>query len=278
MRPKIIKILIVLIVILALSIYLYFENTSVSATLYEIKDEDIPRGFDGMKIAQVSDFHNTKSRRLTNKLIKLLNEQDPDLIAITGDLVDCRRTDVDVALKFVDEITKIAPVYYVSGNHEANTDFYVRLIDGLQQRGVIILSNRTEILTKDDEELNLIGINDPLQLRGLTDSERIKTALEEARYNNKNYSILLAHRPEQFNAYVEKDMDLVLTGHAHGGQIRFPFIKAIYAPTQGLWPKYSEGLYSDKNTTMIVSRGIGNSAFPFRINNRPELVIVTLDA
>jgi predicted MPP superfamily phosphohydrolase len=278
MRPKIIKILIVLIVILALSIYLYFENTSVSATLYEIKDEDIPRGFDGMKIAQVSDFHNTKSRRLTNKLIKLLNEQDPDLIAITGDLVDCRRTDVDVALKFVDEITKIAPVYYVSGNHEANTDFYVRLIDGLQQRGVIILSNRTEILTKDDEELNLIGINDPLQLRGLTDSERIKTALEEARYNNKNYSILLAHRPEQFNAYVEKDMDLVLTGHAHGGQIRFPFIKAIYAPTQGFWPKYSEGLYRDKNTTMIVSRGIGNSAFPFRINNRPELVIVTLDA
>lgn len=278
MKPTIIRVLIVLIVILALSIYLYFENTSISTTVYEIKDEDIPNGFDGMKIAQVSDFHNTKSRRLTNRLIKLLNEQDPDIIAITGDLVDCRRTNVDVALKFIDEIVKIAPVYYVSGNHEANTDFCVRLFDGLQQRGVIILSNKTEILTKDHEEINLIGVNDPLQLRGVNDSERIKTALKDAKYNEKNYSILLSHRPEQFDAYVEKDMDLVLTGHAHGGQIRFPFVKAIYAPTQGFMPKYSEGLYSDKNTTMVVSRGIGNSAFPFRINNRPELVIVTLDA
>jgi predicted MPP superfamily phosphohydrolase len=95
--------------------------------------------------------------------------------------------------------------------------------------------------------------------------------------SEEEFTLLLSHRPEMFDTYVEKDVDLVFSGHAHGGQFRIPFVGGVFAPNQGLFPKYDSGIYSEGNTTMVVSRGIGNSAFPFRINNRPEVILVELD-
>ena len=110
----------------------------------------------------------------------------------------------------------------------------------------------------------------------ISDSEIIKVELDNAKYNEDKYSILLTHRPELFNTYVEREIDLILVGHAHGGQIRIPFIGGIVAPNQGFFPKYTSGIFEENKTAMVVSRGIGNSIFPFRINNRPELVVITL--
>ena len=110
----------------------------------------------------------------------------------------------------------------------------------------------------------------------VSDSEIIKTELSNLKYDKNQFSILLSHRPEVFNVYVDNKIDLVLTGHAHGGQIRIPFIGGLIAPNQGIFPKYTSGVFEEDATTMIVSRGIGNSILPYRINNRPELVIVTL--
>lgn len=111
-----------------------------------------------------------------------------------------------------------------------------------------------------------------------TDENIIEFELDSIDYNKDNYTILLSHRPELFEIYVDNDINLVLTGHAHGGQIRIPFIGGLIAPNQGLFPKYTNGKIEQDDTTMIVSRGIGNSILPFRINNRPELVLITLSS
>ena len=121
-------------------------------------------------------------------------------------------------------------------------------------------------------------MNDPsfdfLKLTGSTDEEIVATNLNGLTEDLKGYNILLSHRPELIDIYASFNINLVFSGHAHGGQIRIPFIGGIIAPNQGLFPKYTSGLYEVKNTKMVVSRGLGNSAFPIRINNRPEIVVV----
>lgn len=277
-KTKIIISVVAILVVLC-SLYLHYENTKLQVSNYNITNNLIPNEFDKYKIVQVSDFHNTKSKTLTNDLIKEIKKQQPNIIVLTGDLIDANRTDIDVAINFIKEINTIAPIYFVSGNHEANISEYSKLKERLEENKVIILDNKIEKLRNNETEINLIGIDDPQMAyeRSVLDSEIIKVELNNGEYNDNKYSILLSHRPELFDTYVEKNMDLVLSGHAHGGQIRIPFIGGIVAPNQGLFPKYTSGIFEKDKTTMIVSRGIGNSILPFRINNRPELVVITLN-
>ena len=143
---------------------------------------------------------------------------------------------------------------------------------------MIILDDRVEQITIDDSLINLIGINDPMceHQSYLEDKEIVDGVIKKIEYNKDVFSILLSHRPELFEIYHKYNFDLVFSGHAHGGQIRLPFIGGLVAPNQWLFPKYDGGLYEEDNTKMIVSRGIGNSILPFRINNNPELIYVTL--
>lgn len=185
---------------------------------------------------------------------------------------------IDVAINFIKEINDIAPVYFITGNHEANLSNYSYLEEKLEENKVIILDNELQVLKENDSEINLIGINDPTMKHSPyeKDEDIIKNELDSIDYNKDNYTILLSHRPELFENYVDNEIDLVLTGHAHGGQIRIPFIGGLIAPNQGLFPKYTSGKKEKDKTTMIISRGIGNSILPFRVNNRPELVVITL--
>lgn len=271
-------IFIVLILICLFCFYLYFQNTKLQISNYDIVDSRIPREFNEFKIIQISDFHNPKSKTLTTDLISEIKKQKPNIIVLTGDLIDSKRTDIDIAINFIKSINDIAPIYFISGNHEASINDYQKLKELLEQNKVIILDNKTEILTLNDSQINLIGIDDPNMSYhpSALDSEKIKSELVVTNYDKNNYSILLSHRPELFNTYVDTKIDLVLAGHAHGGQIRLPFIGGLVAPNQGFLPKYTSGKYIEDKTTMIVSRGIGNSIFPFRINNRPELVAIKL--
>ena len=280
MKKKTIIIISVMIAILVLcALYLHYENTKLQVSHYNIINNNIPVDFNNYKIVQISDFHNTKFKTLTNDLIEEIKEQKPNIIVLTGDLIDSNKTDVEVAINFIKKINNIAPIYYVSGNHEASISSYTKIKEQLTENKVIILDNKTEVLKINESEINLIGIDDPRMVYEsfVSDSEIIKVELDNAKYDDDKYSILLSHRPELLDAYVEKELDLVLVGHAHGGQIRIPFIGGVVAPNQGFFPKYTSGIFEESKTTMIVSRGIGNSILPFRINNRPELVVVTLN-
>lgn len=255
--------------------YLHYENTQLQITTYNIADNRIENE---LKIIQISDFHNTKSKPLTDNLVNEIKSQKPDIIVLTGDLIDSGKTDIDAAINFIKKINKTAPVYFVTGNHEASITDYEELKEQLSENNVVILDNKIKTLKINGSEINLIGIDDPKMVHEsfVSDSEIIKTELNNINYDKNKFSILLSHRPEVFNVYKNEKIDLVLTGHAHGGQIRIPFVGGLVAPNQGLFPEYTNGAFYEDKTAMIVSRGIGNSILPFRINNRPELVVVKL--
>lgn len=255
-------------------------NTALEVNKYEIVSDRIPKEFDGFRIAQVSDLHNAEFGEGNSKLIQLLSQTEPDFIVLTGDLIDSRQTDIDIALTFAREALKIAPVYYVSGNHEARVREYEEIKMGLAEAGVIVLENQKVNITREGETITLMGIDDP-SFRGdylFGDAESVaRQAIHDLQNESDGYTILLSHRPELFDLYVDTEMDLVFSGHAHGGQFRLPFIGGLVAPNQGFFPKYDAGLFSEENTNMIVSRGVGNSIVPVRFNNRPEIILVTLN-
>ena len=265
-------------IFLALIVWTAWGNTALERNTYTISSRELPDAFDGYRIAQVSDLHNAEFGDGNQRLLEMLREAEPDMIALTGDLIDSRRTDIAVALAFAKEAVKIAPCCYVSGNHEARVSEYPELKTGLAAAGVTVLDDAQVKIEVSGESITVIGVNDPsFHADYLTsDAEVMDRKLSELSSEDAGFTILLSHRPELFDTYVAHDMDLVLTGHAHGGQFRLPLIGGLIAPNQGLFPKYDDGLYSEGNTNMIVSRGIGNSIIPFRFNNRPEVVLIEL--
>ena len=239
----------------------------------------LPEQFDGFVIAQVSDLHNAEYGKDNNRVVSLLEKASPDIIVITGDLIDSRRTDVETALRFVNRAAKIAPCYFVAGNHESRVEEYSALRQGLETAGVTVLDGRCTEIEKDGAVITLAGIDDPTFKAKYTSkkySEIADEELESMDIAEKGFVILLAHRPELFDVYAKHGANLVFSGHAHGGQLRLPFIGGIYVPNQGFLPEYDSGLYISGNTQMMVSRGVGNSIMPLRINNRPEIVAVEL--
>lgn len=265
-------------ILLILIVWTAWGNAALELNTYTISSRGLPDAFDGYRIAQVSDLHNAEFGDRNQRLLEMLREAEPDMIAITGDLIDSRKTNIAVALAFAEEAVKFAPCYYVSGNHEARVSEYQDLKTGLEAAGVTVLDDAQVKIEVSGESITVIGVNDPsFHADYLTsDAAVMDRKLSELFSEDAGFAILLSHRPELFDTYVALDMDLILTGHAHGGQFRLPLIGGLIAPNQGLFPKYDDGLYSEGNTNMIVSRGLGNSIIPFRFNNRPEVVLIEL--
>lgn len=265
-------------ILLILIVWTAWGNAALELNTYTISSRGLPDAFDGYRIAQVSDLHNAEFGDRNQRLLEMLREAEPDMIAITGDLIDSRKTNIAVALAFAEEAVKFAPCYYVSGNHEARVSEYQDLKTGLEAAGVTVLDDAQVKIEVSGESITVIGVNDPsFHADYLTsDATVMDRKLSELSSEDAGFAILLSHRPELFDTYVAHDMDLILTGHAHGGQFRLPLIGGLIAPNQGLFPKYDDGLYSEWNTNMIVSRGLGNSIIPFRFNNRPEVVLIEL--
>ena len=257
-------------------------NKALMVSTISISSSRIPAAFSGFRIAQISDLHNVAFGKNNAELLKLLSESRPDIIVITGDLIDANHTDVGIALCFAQESVRIAPTYYVTGNHEATCSQYGDLKAGLEEAGVIVLEDEAISLERGGETIALLGLADPdFMVKGDMFGEvpaMVSTKLKNLIGDESGYTILLSHRPELFETYVDGGIDLVFSGHVHGGQFRLPFIGGLVAPNQGLFPKYDAGLYTDGGTSMVVSRGIGNSIIPFRFNNRPEIVLVELNA
>ena len=258
--------------VLLFIIWIIWDNFHIQTTQYSIEDEALPEAFDGFKIAQISDLHN---KDWGTDLAEILEQEQPDLITVTGDLIDSSTEDFSPALSLIDSLTSIAPTYFVTGNHEAGHIQYAALEEALIDKGVTILDDQAIDIEKDSSELTLMGIQDPAFSE--INSNTFDNTLSELTAASDEYTILLSHRPERFQNYVESGVNIVLSGHAHGGQFRLPFVGGLVAPDQGLFPEYTAGVHTEEETNMIVSRGLGNSIIPVRFNNPPELVILTLN-
>lgn len=272
----------IILVMLLISImvsWVIWGNLSVETTKLTVTAKDLPEAFDKFSIAHISDLHNAEYGKNNEKLIDILEAESPNIIAITGDLIDSNHTNLEVALSFAQQAVKIAPCYFVTGNHEAWIGSqYEELKTSLQNTGITVLQDEAIELNYGDVCIQLIGLNDP----DFSERDRLLSeSILEAKLSQVNisdgFTILLSHRPEYFNVYQNKNIDLVLSGHAHGGQFRLPLGGGVIAPGQGLFPKYDAGAYTENGTTMIVSRGVGNSIIPVRINNPPEIVIIELN-
>jgi predicted MPP superfamily phosphohydrolase len=251
---------------------LYQQNNGIVTTSIKIESTDIPNHFDGYKICQISDLHSKsfglKQRRLVNKIV----ENNPDVIVVTGDTVDARRYNEESCLELFSQITDIAPVYFVTGNHEAKSHKFEEFEKRLKAADVIVLRNDSQTINIDEDEILIIGLDDPSFYL-----MNINTTLEKlTEHTDSTFSILLSHRPELMDVYAEQNVNLIFSGHAHGGQVRLPLVGGLIAPNQGFFPQYTSGLYKKDNSLMVVSRGLGNSLAPQRIFNRPEIVLTTL--
>src|SRR5690625_3284746 len=225
------KILMRFIGFISFLLWMIWGNITIDLTHFSIVDGRVPEEFDQFKIAHISDLH---SKNWGVTLVDLIQKEEPDIIVITGDLIDSNNQDVNIALDFVNQIREIAPIYFVSGNHEAWSDLYSILEEKLTEIGVTILDNYRVVLTKGYEQILLACLQDPAfysennilyEQNGI-----IESTLQELINDFDSFKLLLSHRPELFDMYIQNEIDLVLSGHAHGGQIRIPLIGGLVAP------------------------------------------------
>ena len=271
------KILALAPIIAASSIIRQSKNLKVRKTT--LKFDKLPQNFDNFKIAQVSDVHCDRIGYSDLSFIKKIKDFNPDMIVITGDILDSYNNDMDIAYNILSQLAIIAPCYFVSGNHELRLPKeYEQLINRMKKLNITYMHNSNLLITKNNESINLVGVEDYNFFKNedkLNHRANFIKTLEEL-YSPNHFNILLSHRPEKFPIYADIKYDLIFSGHAHGGQWRIPFVGGIFSPSQGFFPKYTNGNYVLKNSTLIVSQGLGNSSFPIRINNRIELVLAIL--
>ena len=244
-KRTIVKIMLAVIFI-SLVAWTVWGNLTVGVSCYTVASNKLPASFDHYKIAVVSDLHNAEFGEKNSRLVQLTKDMAPDMIAITGDLVDSGKPDANVALTLIQSLMEIAPCYYVTGNHEAMIGAeYGKLEKALTDAGAVILRDRAVKLTKNGEFIQLAGLDDPsfTDRNSSVQAHMLETKLRQMDLT-EDYCLLLSHRPETFGSYVSAGIDLVLSGHAHGGQFRLPFLGGIIAPNQGFLPKYDAGVYT----------------------------------
>ena len=255
------------------------QNKKLKVRKTTLKFDKLPQAFDNFKIAQVSDIHCDKVGHSDLSFINKIKNFNPDMIVITGDILDSYNNNMDIAYNILSQLAIVAPCYFVSGNHELRLpEEYEQLINRMKKLNITHLHNSKLFITKNNESINLVGVEDYNFFKNednLNHRANFIKTLKEL-YSPNHFNILLSHRPEKFPIYADIKYELIFSGHAHGGQWRIPFVGGIFSPSQGFFPKYTNGNYILEDSTMIVSQGLGNSSFPIRINNRIELILATL--
>ena len=288
-------------IILAAALFGFFrwENHGIRLTMLQYKSEKLPRSCQGKRIVQISDLHDGCFGKNNEKLLEMIRRARPDWIGVTGDVFDRRRPHLERSADFLRRAAQIAPLYYVTGNHENWSPLFPAFREMIRGNGAVLLEDRGLLLDEDEEGRRLIlyglmdhSINRQRASGGVMSREegreknagKMEVLLREMKEKQERLSpegpaplrVLLSHRPEQLAVYAKEGFDLVFCGHAHGGQIRLPFVGGLYAPSQGWLPAYTSGIHTMGGTSMAVSRGLGNSQMPLRIFNRPEILVLTL--
>lgn len=274
-------ILIILVVLLiTLVFFLHYQNNHIDITKYSLTSQEINNT---IVIAHLSDLHSKPFK----KVLKKLNEQSPDIICITGDYINDHNKNKDKMLEFGKELLEIAPVYYITGNHERRLDDFEKLMSELSEIGFNVLLDEISICNIKNNTISILGLDEnqanfddyKARKKGCFEYKDSSPYFKELEKQN-GYKIVLSHFPENFikvkeNNYSQFDFDLQLSGHAHGGQFILPFIGPIFSPGQGVFPKYARGSFGER-PKLIISRGLGNAEFPFRLFNHPEINIIEL--
>ena len=275
------------------------DNLRLTVTRYNLTFAGLPEEFDGFKIALVSDLHNARFGKDQRKLIAAIRSAQPDMIAVTGDLFHTSRR--ENAYSFLEQAAKLAPCYYVSGNHEQRfADYFTAIRPRLESLGARVLDDERMTIAKGGAHISVIGLSDPTFHNTVPPEQFAEEKLSRLTSEHIGFTVLLSHRPELFEVYARHRVSLTLTGHAHGGQVRIPFVhRGLFAVHQGWLPEYTEGIFVKDHTNlsifradggkkdnsatlpddcsaMVVSRSLGNSTLYPKINNPPELVVVEL--
>ena len=271
------KLILLLMLLIAIILIIYCENNFLEKTRYIYKSKKIPKSFDGFKIIQISDLHDKTFGRDNKNLIRIIDDENPDIIVVTGDIYYYYNGKIENSLNFLQNISKTHKVYLVTGNHEykdKNWETHRKIIEGF---GIKIIDNMVDIIRNDYEDIYIYGLKDPAFYHKSLRYSIFEEELDKMKksMNDEKFGILLSHRPDKIDIYSRNKVDLVFSGHAHGGQIRL-FGNGILSPAEGFFPKYTSGMHVKENTTVVISRGLGRTIFTFRLFNRPEVVITSL--
>lgn len=247
-----------------IALFLYLSNNLIQVTRYTVESEKIRE--EGVRIVHLSDLHGKSFGKGNKRLIGKVAALSPDIIAVTGDMIHkYRPKDIAVAERAISSLCEIAPVIFVSGNHEMRSTAYRALRARLTAAGAVVLDDCAAHMCG----LNIYGVN--------------CASIKNGRYfgfltgEESGFNLLLAHFPQYIDRYAAAGFDGVLCGHAHGGQWRIPFTGiGIFSPGQGLFPKYASGMHTCGNMRQIINRGLGNSECPQRLFNRPEIVVADM--
>ena len=256
---------------------------------YVIENKKIPQEFNDYVIVQISDLHNKSFGKNNINLINKIDQINPQVVLITGDIIDGENKNFQVSLDLLINLTNRYKVYYITGNHEQKAlvkrykDLYKEYFKKLHDLRAIHLDNEKIQIKKGNSHINLYGLTIPFKCyKYLFDKDK-STDLDEnfiqnslPLINKNEYNILLAHTPFYFDEYERWGADLILAGHVHGGIIRLPFVGGLLSPNRQFFPKYDFGKYDKNDSTMIVSKGLGGSKVLVRINCKPEVVKIIL--
>ena len=264
--------LLLTVLITAAAYFVYDSANNIEVTHYEVKSQKLPDAFDGFRIVQLSDFHGAD---FAEELSELVRAETPDVIVITGDILT-EKTELPQVEALLRSISDIAPVYFISGNHDFGSGAIDEISEMLADYGVRYLRNGYAGIEKDGERIVLAGVEDPNSYADMPSPDEVAERLREE--YPEDYAVLLGHRNYWAEEYPALPFDLILCGHAHGGLIRLPGVGGIISTDRTLFPDYEGGLYDCGGYELVVSRGIGNSVAVPRLFNRPELVCITLTA
>ncbi|MBE7015605.1 MAG: metallophosphoesterase [Ruminococcaceae bacterium] len=248
------------------------------ASSYMLYEKNLPQAFDGFKIAHISDLHSVPAEGI----FEAVKENTPDIIAVTGDLVHDNDKPYDKTISLMEKLSSLAPIYAVTGNHDLWRPNHNRIIKEIEDANVTFLRNEMVKLSKNGSEIALFGMEDPFsKIPDIIAKNVADSYAQLPEYDG--FGILLFHRANLFDLVKDFGFDLILSGHMHGGQVRLPLIGGVCGPTSAilsksgmLFPKYTAGIYNNKNTSMVVNRGVGNTLPVPRFGNPPDVGIVTL--
>lgn len=264
--------------------FCYYQNNKIVITNLKVK----AKVNKSLRIAQISDLHSKEFGKNNNTLYKVIIEQEPDIIVATGDLIDSNMKRINEIIEFCSRLNKRVPVYYILGNNEMRCSRVNEIVEKLKQKNINVLENEIATIKIKDNIINILGLAEKRVDKGEMFYSKINSRYEIENVDSLfrklenliGIKIVLSHYPENYEyvgdySYSKYNFDIMFSGHAHGGQFILPGLGGVFAPGQGLFPKYYKGIYGKKNK-LVVSRGLGNSGFPLRLFNRPDLVIVDI--
>lgn len=253
--------------------FVYWQNFTLQVEPVELFFESLPPQFDGLRVAELSDLHGRSFGENNVRLLRTLQKARPDMICICGDLFD-EKTDLTMLEPLLTGLTDIAPVYYVTGNHEWQVKNLREILRKMRAWGVTVLENEGRVLSRGGAEMVVAGVHDPCGPYDMKTPAALVRELRSAQGND--FILMLSHRNDELAMWSQLGVQLVLSGHCHGGVVRLPFVGGVFGTRRELFPEYDAGVYRQDGTTLFVSRGLGYTNVHFRLFNRPHVPIMIL--